>query len=251
MRTHASQTNQMEIPDPSLRMKLDVLLNKCSLLQTDMDKRLERQAQSFYFATLLIGAVIGGIAAVAPKDKGPELPIWLCFIFLPILTAPLSAMFFDDEIALAAADCHLSQKLDKAVIAVLEQAGCKADDIASVTLAARFETLRALQRQGKIKIGNLRRAADTRRLIFAVPFAAAFLSWVVFVWVEFEWPMVFSLFYAVVIHGAAVMDACLGLLLLFMARAGKSIWTHISNGTIGSAESLHSRHKKKLHSDAG
>jgi hypothetical protein len=54
--------------DTRTRYELDVLLKEMEVLQNEMDKRLERHAQSFNFCIVILAGVIGGVATFASRD---------------------------------------------------------------------------------------------------------------------------------------------------------------------------------------
>ena len=161
-------------PEVKLRTQLDCLFKELELLQSEMDKRLDRHAQSFYFLVLLLAAVITGIGAILGSTTQPIRSIeFICvsLLFLPWLTTPLAAIFFDDEILRATTDCYVYEKLAPRIRNLAGEP--QYSPLLRQTLRDRFEFLRTeLCRVNH----NPRLAADTRRSLFVIPFVAAFLG---------------------------------------------------------------------------
>ncbi len=153
-----------------LRLKLAVLLKEADMFQSEMDKRLDRHAQSFNFCILLLAGVITGIATFADKDIAADF-LFVMLVFLPFLTTPLAAMFFDDELLRGVSDFRFHQEVVPEIRSVVASAGFTSDDLFRCTLTSRFGYMRR-----DLNIQRSRLAATARRFIFLVPFVLAFLS---------------------------------------------------------------------------
>lgn len=85
---------------------LNTYIAEFNNLRAEQLKRIDSQNQAMSYLFLIIGASASAI--VASVDK-PSMPLILCWIalFLPIATAPLAFMFFDNEMAIHSIGSHI------------------------------------------------------------------------------------------------------------------------------------------------
>lgn len=212
-----------------VRLKLDVLLKQADLFQSEMDKRLERHAQSFYFCTLLLAGVVTGAATL--REKASIDVLLSILVFLPFLTTPLAAMFFDDELLRGVSDYHFHHHVVPEIRSLLADTGSTGKDIMNGTLTARFAFMReALITEHHVRVGGPRWAANSRRFIFVVPFlfaAAALVFAITDVSGRQGQAHVNDLTKLVSIFGGGV-DACLLFVTVQMWRPAAAIWKAIT-----------------------
>jgi len=155
--------------DSRVRLTLDILLKEMDVFQSEMDKRLDRHAQSFYFCTLLLAGVITGVATFASTRASVDFAL-LTFICLPFVTTPLAAMFFDDELLRGVTDYHFHQRIAPEIKSLLGDPEVS-QSLVRCTLTSRFDYMK-----NELGMHRSRVAANTRRFIFIVPFLAAAFS---------------------------------------------------------------------------
>ena len=152
--------------------ELNCFLEEANLLQSETDKRLERHQYSFYSCITLLAGVIGGGATVVGGKADLFGPGMVAIASLKYLTTPLAAMFFDDELLPAVTDlhirCHIVPNIQRLVATSAQPRPTVFED----TLSARFKFLRDNRRL--FGVWRPRIAANTRRILFAVPSVAAF-----------------------------------------------------------------------------
>jgi len=216
--------------EAKVRLVLDCYLTEAEALQSEMDKRLERHAHSFYFFVTLLAAVIA-VLANAFRPGASLGPILVALAFLPWLTTPLAALFFDDELLRALTDCHIHQNLAPNIRDLLLGAGCDARQVFHSTFISRFKFLRE-----ELKISSPRIAAKLRPLLFFVPFIAAFTALFLLAaslamgapalpGIRPKWG------FAIVTLGW-LSDLCLVFMLIKMRRNSARLWKRIEKGEL-------------------
>lgn len=154
-------------------LALECLLKEADLLQSEMDKRLERHHQSFYLCMLVVAAAIGGYAT-SLGDFQKENRFLLVLSFFPCLTTPLAAMFFDDELLRAVTDLYTHNHLAPRIRELLRSVGyCDAQNAFDSTLTSRFAYMRRLRNERQLRVRLRVRAGTIRRFLFAIPFIVA------------------------------------------------------------------------------
>lgn len=155
--------------NPESRLELEWLRTELSLLQSEMDKRLERHGYSFYISVTLIAGVIVGVAtALSSSSRSvPPETILAALVFLPWLTMPLAGMFFDDEMLRGVTEIHIHTEVAPRIRELLTLAGCDPAKVFRGTIHGRYILLNQMQ------IKRPRAAASLRRLLFLIPFIAA------------------------------------------------------------------------------
>jgi hypothetical protein len=76
-------------------------------LRAEQQSRLQSQNQAFNYLLIVVGA--GVTAVITTVGKSQELPLVVLAValFLPLLTAPLGYIFFDNEMAIHSIGAHL------------------------------------------------------------------------------------------------------------------------------------------------
>lgn len=87
-------------------LRINTYIAEFNNLRAEQLKRIDSQNQAMSYLFLVIGA--SASAVVASVDK-PSMPVILCWIalFLPVATAPLAFMFFDNEMAIHSIGSHI------------------------------------------------------------------------------------------------------------------------------------------------
>lgn len=228
MNTHEPDTKH-RADDTSRHLKLQWFMKEADLLESEMDKRLERHAQSYYFHTLILTAVITAVATVADKAIGDQkmLAVLLCvFIFLPMITIPVSGMFFDDEQMRAVTDIHFHRHLAPKIRLVLAEGGQIDESLVRNSLAARFESLAAVNTELNLKLPFSRTAARTRRYVFAIPCVTAVISFGIIVWMHKQATLALP-WHPWILGAVGAIDGFLFFRLIVMWYNAERIWEMI------------------------
>jgi hypothetical protein len=178
----AEETKSPGLVDASARdLVLRTYFDELRLLQSEMDKRFERQANAFNLFVLVLGALLSGTLVfagnVAAKGVSPDIYVVLpaVFVFLPWLTTPLAAMYFNDELMIGMTARYVSNDLAPLIDAA--RSACftgPAPSFARGTLGGRLQRLQEpLNSAGTLKLKDPRRAVKVRAFLFALPFIIA------------------------------------------------------------------------------
>jgi hypothetical protein len=85
-----------------LTRRLNCYLAEYNSLRAEQLSRLQSQNQSFNYLLIIIGATVGLVATVVTKVGDPNSISWLTIsigLLLPLISAPLGFIFFDNEMA--------------------------------------------------------------------------------------------------------------------------------------------------------
>jgi hypothetical protein len=115
-------------PDP-----MTAYLKEYESLRAEQMKRFELQHQAFNYLLIVLGVVISIVAAslkLTPADNSSAfqtidlnllivIVLWI-LLFLPLITAPLGFIFFDNEMAIHSIGSHLNWRLKPKVIELIK-----------------------------------------------------------------------------------------------------------------------------------
>jgi TRAP-type C4-dicarboxylate transport system permease small subunit len=208
--------------DSNQSRELDCYIKELELLQSEMDQRLARQANSFYISATIIAAVIAGIAIILAKPENSSSPLainqpWIYVVLLvfPCLIMPLAGLFFDDDMVRGVTVLHIHDRIIPGIRSCLKKLQGKEPPVFYGTISDRFRFLK------RLRIPCPRMASHVRRFLFALPFFVAVLSFVGFLINVPSKPA--QLWFTMLV--LAVVDVVLAVLLVWMWLNAERTWS--------------------------
>jgi hypothetical protein len=172
--------------EESRKMALNVLLTEYKELKSEIGGRVQRQSQAFNYFLLSLGVFVSALATVVSKQEYVDQILYtnvepeglvrllgLVIVGLPLLTVPLSLIFFDDELMIWASEIYIQTRLKPHVNRLLQSAlsgQCLCRPLLDGTFAWRSLHLRSIFRVDHALY------AKARWFLFWVPVATAFVA---------------------------------------------------------------------------
>jgi len=164
----------------------NVLMAEYKELKAEIGGRVQRQSQAFNYFLLSLGVFVSALATVVskqeyidqilsvhPEPEGLVRLLGLVIVGLPLVTVPLSLIFFDDELMIWASEVYILTRLKPHVNRILQSAlpgPCLCRPLLDGTFAWRSLHLKCIFRVDHALY------AKARWFLFWVPVLTAFVA---------------------------------------------------------------------------